>query len=514
MTSARTAHLPPPQDRLAALESLDDLIICLDPELRVVSWNGAAEHLLGRSAGDVTGAAFMTLVAPRLRTEARPLLERALAGGMVGRQDLALLRTDGAEAAVSLSMAPIGGGASRPSGVLLLGHDIGAQQRLQLQLLQCKRMESTGQLAGGVAHEFNNILTAILALADFTARTLPADGPGRDDVDRIRDEAAKGARLVRHLLAFSRREMRQTEVVQLGSIVQELEPLLQRFVGERILIAANASRDSRPVEIDRAQLELVLLELVSNASDAMSSGGTLSIDMRPAAVTDHPVLRPGDYVQVTVEDSGGGLDAGLQERAFDPFFTTKGDEHSGLGLRMVETIMRQHGGAVAIESIPGSGTKVTLLLPAAVAPPVIARAPAPVSTKEANETILVVEDEAAVRNVICRSLRDRGYTVLEAKNGEDALLVAERHNAPIHLVVTDIVMPEMGGAELYHTIRRWYPRMRVLFISGYAKGAIPPEALEEGNGAAFLAKPFTLEQLTTEVRRVLLLPRSPEATRP
>ena len=506
MTSPRTAP-PAAQDRLAALESLDDLIICLDPELRVVTWNRAAERMLGRGAGAVIGAALMTLVAPERRPDIRPLLERALRGETVARHDTALMRTDGEATPVSLAIAPVVDGAGRTSGLLLLGHDEARIQRLQLQLLHSRRMESTGQLAGGVAHEFNNVLTAILALAEFAGRALPTDSPGRDDIRQIRDEAMKGARLVRHLLAFSRRELQRREVVQLGAIMQELEPLLQRFVGEHVLIATDASADTRPVEIDRAQLELVLLDLVSNATAAMNGGGTLRIAIRPTTVGEHPRLRPGDYVQVTFDDTVGD-DRDSRPRLADRFFAAQGDDRTGFGLEMVESIMQEHGGSVGMDSAPDGSTTVILLLPAVAAAPVVPAEPLPAATSEASETILVVEDETAVRNVICRSLRDRGYEVLEAKNGEDALLVAERHNAPIHLVVTDVVMPEMGGADLFHHLRRWYPRMRILFISGYTRGAIPPEALEEGMNAAFLAKPFTLEQLLAEVRKMIHAPRS------
>ncbi|HET9424152.1 MAG TPA: response regulator [Gemmatimonadaceae bacterium] len=508
MTSARTAHHLTPQDFLAALESLDDLIVSVDRELRIVSWNAAAERLLDRPSADVAGVPLLTLLAPRVRQDAAALLDRVLHGETIRRQELAMLRRDGAEVPVSVAFAPVGGAAGTAAGALLLGHDVGAQQRLQLQLLQSKRMESTGQLAGGVAHEFNNILTAILALADFTARALPPDSPAREDVDEIREQATKGARLVRHLLAFSRRQLLRKEVVHLGSIFTELEPLLQRLVSERILIATDAALDTRAVEIDRAQMELVLLELVSNASDAMEEGGTLSIDIRPTTIANHPTLKAGEYVQVTFQDSGIGFDVTQESRIFNPFFTTKGEDHAGLGLSMVEGVVQQHGGAVSIDSAPGRGTTVTLLLPAAAEVPAEAGQYTPGKQKEANETILVVEDETAVRNIVCRALRDRGYEVLEAKNGEDALLVAEQHSAPIHLVVTDVVMPEMGGAELFHNLRRWYPTMRILFISGYTKGSLPPEALEAGMGGGFLAKPFTLEQLVMEVRRMIEAPRN------
>ena len=511
--SSSSDNMPSPIERLAAIESLDELVITLDSELRITSWNGAAERVMDLPSPSAVGAASLTMISPSLRIGASHLFERALAGERIPRQELTMMRRDGTEVVMSVAIAPVALAGGRASELVLLGHDVGEQHRLQLQLLQSKRMESTGQLAGGVAHEFNNILTAILALSDFAGRGLPADSPSRRDIDEIRDQATKGARLVRHLLAFSRRQLLRTESTPLGPVIQELEPLLQRLISERILIATDIAPGTPAVEVDRAQMEIVLLELASNAGDAMEAGGTLAIEIRPIELASHASLPPGAYVQVTLRDSGAGVDPTSRERVFEPFFTTKGKGHTGLGLAMVEGVVLQHGGSIGMDSVPGEGTTVTLLLPAArreSAAPLVTTAPLEASG-EATETILVVEDETAVRNVMVRSLRSRGYEVLEAKDGEDALLVAERHNAPIHLVVTDVVMPNMNGTELYHNIRRWYPRMRVLFISGYARSAIPPEALEEGTGAAFLAKPFTIEQLLTEVRRMIQAPRKTEA---
>jgi PAS domain S-box-containing protein len=502
---------PSPSDRLAAIEALDDVVIGVDRDLRVTAWNVAAERVMDRPAAASQGVALMSMITPAMRITAGHLLDRALSGEIVRRQDLTMMRRDGGEVAMSVAIAPIFAGGA-VAGLVLLGHDVEEQQRLQFQLLRSKRMETTGQLAGGVAHEFNNILTAILALAEFTNRALPQGSPARRDVEEIREQATKGARLVRHLLAFSRRQLLRTESTHLGPVFQELEPLLQRLISERVLIATDIAAETRPVEIDRAQFELVLLELISNASDAMDAGGTLSIEVRSVDVAGHPSVPDGPYVEILVKDTGMGVDPAHREHVFDPFFTTKGEGHTGLGLAMVEGVVSQHGGAIGMDSLPGEGTTVTLLLPAGRRPTPIVAMPALAedSSLEATETILVAEDETAVRHVICRSLRARGYDVLEAKNGEDALLVAERHNAPIHLVVTDVVMPNMNGTELFHNLRRWYPRMRVLFISGYAKNAIPPEALDEGSGAVFLAKPFTIEQLLGEVRRLIQAPRQKE----
>jgi PAS domain S-box-containing protein len=311
---------PSAADRLAAIESLDDIVIALDTELRVTGWNAAAERLLGRPASESIGSALMTMVSPDHRIPVRHLLERAVSGHPIARQGFPFIRRDGTEVVLSAAIAPIRG-TERSSGLVLLGHDVSEHQRL---------------------HECNNILTTILALSEIAARTLPADSPARRDLEEIRDQAGKGATIARD--------------------------------------------------------------------------------------------------------------------------------------------------ALGVEVVPGVGPSA-----------------------EANETILVVEDEAAVRNVIVRSLRSRGYEVLEANHGDEALTVAERHNAPIHLVLTDVVMPNMSGPELFHQLRSWYPRMRVMFISGYPKTAVPPQVFEGVQGAAFLAKPFSIEQLLTEVRLML---RGPGNTQP
>jgi len=384
-----------------------------------------------------------------------------------------------------------------------------AQNQFSSQLLQARRLEGTGQLAGGIAHEFNNILTAIIALAEFAARDVAPGSAAREDIDEIRKEATKGARLVRHLLAFGRRQMARPELLHIGTIFQEVEPLLQRLVGERVLLSTDVAENLPLVEVDRAQLELVLLELVSNGADAMEAGGTLGVAVRPVVGSGDSAYqgRSGSFVEITVRDTGRGIDPAVRGKMLEPFFTTKGETHSGLGLSMVTSVAREYGGSFTIDS-GELGTIARLLLPVSAKSPVTADYTLAARAEPGNETILVVEDEVSVRTVICRSLRGRGYNVLEAKNGEDALLVAERHSAPIHLVVTDVVMPEMGGTELFHHLRRWYPTMRILFISGYARGSIPPEAFEGGEGAGFLAKPFTLEQLSAEVHRIISRPRS------
>lgn len=507
------SRLPPPGYRLAAIEGLDDVIIFVDTQLRIRTWNETAERLHRRSAVDVIGRPILEFVAPGSRLDESKLFARSLAGERIERHDTIFLRSDGAGFPISVTMAPVGDGTGNIAGVVLLGTDVGARQRLQAELLQTRRIETNNLIAGGTAHEFNNILTTILALADLTARALPVDSALRKDQEAIRQQATDGARLVRHLLAFNGRQVVRTEVASLGTIVRELEPLLQRIVTERVLLAVTATDDRRFVEVDRAHLEIVLLELASNARDAMQAGGTLTIGTRSVSVAKGDagtVGEPGDYVEITVHDTGVGFDPVTQDRLVEPLFTTKRDGRPGLGLTMVDGVVHKHGGTLTFASEPGQGTSVRMLFPASKA--VVEGQHVPMQTVDhrgGNETVLVVDDESAVRTVICRSLRWEGYEVLEAKNGEDAMLVAERHDAPIHLLVTDIMMPVMGGAELFQSLRRWYPKMRFLFISGYTKDSIPPNTLEDSvsAGAGFLPKPFTIAQLSAEVSRIAAMPR-------
>src|SRR3954467_3469449 len=248
MPRSAAAHIPLPDERLSALEALDDVVICIDTELRITTWNPAAETLHGRAATEVVGKPIMQIIAPEARDEESKLFRRALAGERIGRHDTVFLRSDSSGVPLSVALGPVADGSGKVVGVVLLGRDVAAQQRLQTQLLQSKRMESTGHLAGGIAHEFNNILTAILALTDFTMRDLPTNSASREDLEEIRQQATKGARLVRHLLAFGRRQLLRTEVTHVGTIFQEMEPLLQRLVSERVLLATDILDDTHVVE--------------------------------------------------------------------------------------------------------------------------------------------------------------------------------------------------------------------------------------------------------------------------
>ena len=394
------------------------------------------------------------------------------------------------------------------SAVIGVGTDItervqDGQERelLQARLAQSQRLESVGQLAGGVAHDFNNLLAVILNYASFVGEELP-EGELRDDVEEIRRAAERAAALTHQLLVFSRRDVVDPKLVDLNAIVADLEKLLRRTLGEQIDLRTRLA-STVAVNADPGQVEQVLVNLAVNARDAMPDGGTLTIASEDAELDDayahaHTDVTAGRYVRLSVADTGLGMPEEVKQRALEPFFSTKPkDKGTGLGLATVYGIVTQAGGHLTLESEPGRGTVVTVSLPAAAEP---ARATTPHDV--GGETILVVEDEDGVRDVARRILSRDGYSVLAARNGADALGAAESHEAEIDLLLTDVVMPEMSGAQLADRMERVQPELKVLYTSGYTSDARVLEGVLEGD-VPFLQKPFSADQLRLKVRETL-----------
>ena len=423
---------------------------------------------------------------------------------------------DGVQKTVLISAVPLRSMGGEILGAIALSQDITerraaeeALQRSQEQLQQAQKMEAVGQLAGGIAHDFNNLLTGMLSYSDLILHELHQDDPIRADLEQIRHAAQRAAALTRQLLAFSRRQVLQPKIHSLNTTVGELDGMLRRLLGADIVLETELDPGLWYVLADPSQLEQALVNLVVNARDAMPSGGRVTITTENAlldmAATERANgVRPGAYVRLSVRDTGIGMDVPTQARIFDPFFTTKETgQGTGLGLSTVYGIVEQSGGQIAVESAPGQGATFTIYLPRHAGPgagvvPLINRRGLPGGT----ETLLLVEDETAVRSSARRLLERQGYTVIEARHGADGLRIVEQGDQKIDLVLTDLVMPEMGGRELVERLRARHPGLKVLFMSGYSQRAVTVDGTMPP-ATGFVEKPFTVEQLTQRLREIL-----------
>src|SRR5881296_107448 len=386
--------------------------------------------------------------------------------------------------------------------------DVTAQRHLEEQFRQSQKMEAVGQLAGGIAHDFNNLLTAILGNTQLLLRELPPGDSKRGDVEEIRKASERAASLTRQLLAYSRRQMLQPEVLDLNVVVAEMDKMLQRLIGEHIALVAVLAPDLGRVRADPNQIEQVIVNLAVNARDAMPDGGKLTIetanlDLDETYVQTHLGSVPGPYAMLAVTDSGVGMDAGVRAHLFEPFFTTKEvGRGTGLGLATVYGIVKQSGGYISVYSEVGRGSSFKIYLPRIATPAGAPAGPQRGRPARGNETVLVVEDEPAVLTLSRRALEAQGYVVLAASDATAALRVVERHGGTIHILVTDVVMPGLSGRELADKLAAQRPGIRVLYMSGYPGDAV----VQHGSlpaGSAFLQKPFSPDSLARKVRDVL-----------
>ncbi len=381
--------------------------------------------------------------------------------------------------------------------------------RFEDELRQTQKMEALGKLAGGVAHDFNNLLTVIMGFGETLREQLPRASSEREHAGQIVLAARRGAALTHQLLAYSRRQRLEPRVLDLTAVVASLTEMLRRLIGEDVQLVTRATDPDARVRADRGQLEQVLLNLAVNARDAMPHGGTLTIGVGPEPdAAGRAAAGDPAFVRLWVRDTGCGMDDEVRARAFDPFFTTKPPgSGTGLGLSTVFGIVHQSGGDVWIDSAPGAGTTMHVALPRAAHEPGVAISTAAAAPPRGDATVLVVEDEPPVRELIVRTLRDAGFRVIEAANGAEGLEVARAHAGPIDLVVSDLLMPRLGGREFVAALAAERPRLRALFISGYASDALDPERFRE-LGAGYLQKPFTpgelLESVAASVARPMV----------
>lgn len=391
-----------------------------------------------------------------------------------------------------------------------LNAEIAERRELEEQLRQAQKMEEIGKLAGGIAHDFNNLLMAIRGYAEVMLASMSPDDPQRARAEPILQNAERAGVLVQRLLAFSRKQVLQPTPLDLNAVISGMEQLLRRCIGEDIELTVKLPSTPSMIFADRGQIEQVLLNLAINARDAMPQGGKLHIQVTPflldtASARRYAPLLPGEHIQLSIHDTGHGIAPELQARIFEPFFTTKDvGKGSGLGLSMVYGIIKQSGGHISVQSEPGKGATFVIVLPRTEESAPVEQAPEPLLPRNGSgtETILVVEDEADVRALLCELLQIEGYRTLEASDGVEAIRIAQEYSGPIHLMLSDVVMPKMSGGELAEQLRQIRPETRLLYTSGYTDDKIAQGGILE-SGVAFLQKPFSLTTLTQVIREIL-----------
>jgi two-component system, cell cycle sensor histidine kinase and response regulator CckA len=512
----------------AVAASTQDAIVGLTPQGIVASWNPAAVRLYGYQPEEIIGHPVRVLYPPGRGEQEAGLLRRTAAGERLSRQGVARRRRDGAVLDVSLTAVPVIGPEGAVVGIATISSadprprpaegGAGREQRVGARLQQAQRLESLGQLAGGVAHDFNNLLAVILNYVSFVSEELAAatesDWAQRletahDDLAQVSLAGERAASLTRQLLTFARREVVRPQVLDLDFVVADVEELLRRTLGEEVELVISLAGHLWPVLADPGQLEQVLVNLAVNARDAMPSGGTLTIDTSNctvdadsvAAGAESPV---GPSVRLRVSDTGTGMPAEVVEHAFEPFFTTKSESAgTGLGLATVYGILAQNEGHIKIYSHPGMGTTFSITLPVTAEAPAPAPAPAgPGQRPAAGATVLVVEDEAALRAVTERIFARNGYRVITAADGPEALRAARDHPSEIDLLITDVVMPGMLGQDVAEQVRAIEPGVAVLFMSGYAQPVLTSQGRLDPN-VALIEKPFSAPDLLVKAGQVL-----------
>lgn len=469
--------------------------------------NAALAKFFGVS-GALVGRNFSELAEQGDRAQVADLISRA-GNGETGLKPVELrMGKSGAgdERMAELFASPMAGGKA-----ILYLVDVSEQKALETKFAQSQKMQAVGQLAGGVAHDFNNLLTVIIGNCEFLLMRHQAGDPSFKEINEVHQNALRAAALVSQLLAFSRKQTMQPKALVLGDVIGELAQMLRRLVGEGITLNVERDSDLWTVHADEAQLSNAIINLVVNARDAMPSGGTVGIRTVNQTVTTSSalgtaIMPPGDYVRIEVSDTGTGMSKEIQSKIFDPFFTTKPvGQGTGLGLATVYGIVKQTGGFITVDSEVGKGTAFNIYLPrlrvdASTAPVEIA----PVQARDVTgqDTILLVEDEEAVRSFAARALRMRGYNVLEAAGGEEALEIVKSEAHTIHLIITDVVMPSMDGPTMVRHVKQLKPDLRVIFMSGYAEEAFRRND-QSSEDIHFLPKPFGLKQLAAKVKEVL-----------
>jgi PAS domain S-box-containing protein len=496
---------------LALGDASPDAIVRISQDLRIDWANDALLKRLGASLDALTGVRITDIpIDASVVPQVISLVRETLASGE--RREVELHATlDGREGWVDLRVVPERDSAGVVTHVMLIARDVTARKHLEAHLAQAERLDSIGKLAGSISHDFNNLLTAIIGNTEIAMRSLEPDHRARADLTEILDVSRRASSLTRQLLSFARRQPTMPRVIDVQPFIEGAATLLRRLVGESVTLELKLDPTAPRIRFDPTHFEQVLVNLVTNGRDAMPSGGVLTIASSRLTVhsdgkrsPDAPI--PGDYLLLRVTDRGVGMSPAIQERIFEPFFTTKRDrDGTGLGLAVTYGLVRQHGGFIEVESVEGAGTTFNLYFPATREAVTAAPTPAPTGpAPTGGETILLVEDQDPVRTTIARLLREHGYSVIEARDGLDVLRRWEAGELPVfQIVITDLLMPHMGGEPLARELRQGYPHVPIILISGFDERGSARGMLERGEANALLEKPFESSPLLRLVRELL-----------
>jgi two-component system cell cycle sensor histidine kinase/response regulator CckA len=499
----------------AILEQTSAAVSSTDLEGVITVWNRGAEKLFGYPEAKILGRSIFMLAAPDRIEEMRDLWGRAGKGENIADYETIRLKQNGDPVDVAVNLSPILNSQGKVTGLSVIYRDLtkekSAQEALRKQEEQMRlvqKMDAIGRLAGGVAHDFNNLLSVIGGNAEFLMSSLSPDDPQREELMEIQKAVRRGADLTRQLLVFGQKQVSQPAPLQLNDTVTEMNKMLRRLIDAHIEIVIEPGSGLWMIEADPIQIQQVILNLALNSRDAMPQGGRLVLRTRNVGSADpdlakHPELQAGGYVKLWVTDTGIGMTPEVQKRVFEPFFTTKADKGTGLGLSTVYGIVHQARGHISLESHPGLGTTFTIFFPAETSGKTLKfKAEQMPLLPVGTETLLVAEDEEPVRKIVLRILEKQGYKLLEAEHGEAALKRSQETPGPIHLLLTDTVMPKMNGKELAQKLKKSRPKMKVLFMSGYPQEVLARQGTLDPD-IHLLQKPFTAEELAQKIRQVL-----------
>jgi PAS domain S-box-containing protein len=491
-------------DRENIMESVADILYTLDGSGVLRGWNRRLEYVTHFQPEELRGRPVPEMFEAEDRAAVAAVIREAARGGH-GEREARLVRKDGTQIPYQFSCVPLRNSQGEVIGLTGVGTDISERKRLEQQLWQLQKMEAVGRLAGGVAHDFGNLLTVIHVRAQLALHRLGPAEPARQDIELLDATAARAGGLVRQLLAFSRKQVLQPKVLDLNAVIEDAEQMLRPLIGEEVGLVTTLAPGLGRVKADPIQLEQVLMNLAVNARDAMPDGGELTVEtadveLDEAFTLEHAGASSGPHVMLRVRDTGTGMDEATRAQIFEPFFTTKQvGKGTGLGLATVYGIVKQHGGYVAADSEPGRGSTFTVYLPRVDEEPE-AGAPVTTASSPGGETILLVDDDEEVRTLAYGVLRLHDYVVLEAATPDEALAICEEHKGPIDLLLTDVVMPVMSGRELAERVRPLRPEAKIMYMSGYPGDVIGKHGVLASG--AFVQKPFTPSGLVAKVREV------------